>query len=332
LIGETHYLLQELRDLLQCDPLMFEFFQEGILDGVWYWDLENVENEWMSPKMWRTLGYDPANMKHLAAEWQDIIFKEDLAVALKNFNLHIADPTHPYDQYVRYRHKTGRIVWVRCRGVAIHDNAGQPVRFLGAHVDVTNLMERQEELLSENFKLQQLKRHLQDLEIKTAQLESENLFLKRKVSQSERYELDSYLVHPWYFEEKAKELIELAKRIGAPVNVLTVTLKNYKLIEASFGNSERVNKKLVISNIIHEIQPDMVQSRFVEGTITALTIGLDDTAASAIADLAKQKIKDYTWSIIEPDFQVHVMTKAVFDDVSDILNEIMVTGSQFNTL
>jgi hypothetical protein len=53
------------------------------------------------PTFWQTLGYDSASKQHLASEWQDIIFAEDLTMAISNFNLHCADPNHKYDQVVK---------------------------------------------------------------------------------------------------------------------------------------------------------------------------------------------------------------------------------------
>lgn len=54
-----NYLKKELYELFVNDVNIFEFIQSGSLDGIWYWDLENIENEWMSPKFWETLGYEP---------------------------------------------------------------------------------------------------------------------------------------------------------------------------------------------------------------------------------------------------------------------------------
>lgn len=133
----AHYLKTELDELFRRDDAMWSFVQHGSLDGVWYWDLEQPTNEWMSPEFWRLFGVDPATRAHDPAEWQDLIFQDDLAVALENFQKHCADPEHPYDQIVRYRHADGSTVWVRCRGVAIRDEAGKPVRMLGAHNDYT---------------------------------------------------------------------------------------------------------------------------------------------------------------------------------------------------
>ena len=134
-----NYLKTELYNLMNHDLSIFEFIQSGSLDGIWYWDLENLENEWMSPKFWETLGYNPDEKKHLASEWQDIIFQEDLKYAVENFNKHCANPEYPYDQIVRYKHKSGATVWIRCRGLAIRDENGKAIRMLGAHSDISDL-------------------------------------------------------------------------------------------------------------------------------------------------------------------------------------------------
>lgn len=156
-----HYLERELYGLVREDPRIFEFLQSGSLDGLWYWDLEQPEHEWMSRRFWETFGYEPSAKRHLAAEWQGMINEDDLKVAIDNFERHCADPRHPYDQIVRYEHANGSTVWVRCRGLAIRDDNGKPIRMLGAHTDVTALMEaeaalrrRQDELTRANEDLE----------------------------------------------------------------------------------------------------------------------------------------------------------------------------------
>ena len=104
---EQHPLHLELVDLIGRDPKMWEFIQHGSLDGVWYWNLEKPDEEWISPEVWELFGMDPATKRHDPAEWQDLIFKEDLELAVENFEKHCQDPSHPYDQIVRYRHADG---------------------------------------------------------------------------------------------------------------------------------------------------------------------------------------------------------------------------------
>lgn len=156
-----HYLESELYELVRLDPRIFDFLAAGSLDGMWYWDLENPEHEWMSPRFWETLGYDPEEMPHLASAWQTLINESDLKAATKNFIEHCEDPTHPYDQVVRYRHKSGSTTWVRCRGIAIRDDEGKPVRMLGTHTDITELKEAEANLARKTRELEQSNTHLE---------------------------------------------------------------------------------------------------------------------------------------------------------------------------
>lgn len=152
---DDHYLYHELLLLIKNDESIFNFIENSTLDGIWYWDLENPENEWMSPSFWKTLGYDPSTKSHLTSEWQDIINEDDLKLAVENFKKHIDNPSFPYDQLVRYKHKSGQIIWIRCRGIAIRNENGKAIRMLGAHTDVTALKE-QEQLHLEKERAQRL--------------------------------------------------------------------------------------------------------------------------------------------------------------------------------
>lgn len=142
------YLKEELDDLVGGTGGPFEFIVDGSLDGIWLWDLQNPEWEWMSPGFWRLFGIDPETMPHRADAWQHLIFEEDLAVAIRNFQTHLADPAHPYDQIVRYRHADGGVVTLRCRGLAIRDENGAPVWMLGAHNDLTDLVREQKRAMA----------------------------------------------------------------------------------------------------------------------------------------------------------------------------------------
>lgn len=141
-----NYLKSELYELIKKDDKIFDFLQDAALDGLWYWDLEKPEEEWMNPKFWEVLGYNPEEMPHKASAWQDIINQDDLKLAIDNFQKHVADPSHPYDQLVRYKHKSGKTIWIRCRGMAIRDKDGNAIRMLGAHNDVTKYYEAKEKL------------------------------------------------------------------------------------------------------------------------------------------------------------------------------------------
>ena len=152
---EEHYLKRELYQRVRTDPSIFEFLQEGSLDGVWYWDLENPSEEWLSPRFKGLFGYADDEVPDKVGWWQEKIHPDDLKVALDNLEKHRADPSHPYDQVVRYWHKDGSVMWVRCRGIAIRNDKGKAIRMLGSHTDLTDLM-RAEAALKDKADLLQL--------------------------------------------------------------------------------------------------------------------------------------------------------------------------------
>lgn len=142
----SHYLEKELFDKLQSNPDLFNLIRDHALDGLWYWDLEKPENEWMDNRFWETLGYNPEEMPNNAIAWHDKINPEDKDRAFKVFEEHIKDPSRPFDVVGRYYHKKGHWVWIRCRGFAIRDSHGKPIRAIGTNTEITAL-KRSEQLL-----------------------------------------------------------------------------------------------------------------------------------------------------------------------------------------
>jgi PAS domain S-box-containing protein len=135
-----HPLYRELLHSFRVDPTLLDWLDAGSLDGLWFWDLEHPEDRWLSPTLLRHLGYDPAEVQHSSSWWQGRIEPADLVMVLEALRNHI-EGGKPYDRIVRYRRKDDSVCWVRCRGLALYDAQGRPVRMLGTHTDVTALKE-----------------------------------------------------------------------------------------------------------------------------------------------------------------------------------------------
>ncbi|NNF06895.1 MAG: PAS domain-containing protein [Candidatus Eisenbacteria bacterium] len=119
--------------------------QEHVSDGFWDWRIQE-DYEYMSPRFWEMLGFEPHEKAHHPSEWQRQIYPEDLEIALLNFKKHVATKgEHPFWQELRYKHKKGYEVWVLCRGRVIEwDDDGQPVRMVGTHADITTIKQAME--------------------------------------------------------------------------------------------------------------------------------------------------------------------------------------------
>ena len=252
-MASKHYLEAELDSLAQVDESMWRFLQQGSLDGCWYWDLEDPENEWMSPEFWELFGVDPATKKHDPAEWQDLIFPEDRDLALENFRRHCEDPSHPYDQIVRYRHQDGSTVWVRCRGLAIRDENGKPIRMLGAHNDLTAAKRAEEQALAEK---------------RAADVASEEL---RSFAYAVSHDLKSPsntialllaelrgLDDGKPIDLERDELLGLAESTVARMRSLIEDLLNYTRLIEDGHSDEHVDLNLVVADAVAEVRAEIV--------------------------------------------------------------------------
>ena len=141
------YLKKELYELIKTDDSILDFIMDSALDGLWYWDLEKPENEWVNARFWTILGYNPNEMSHKSSAWRDIINQEDLKLATDSFSKYLENPNHQYDQVLRYFHKNGSTVWIRCRGIVVRDKDGKPFRMLGTLQDISEIKNKKHELL-----------------------------------------------------------------------------------------------------------------------------------------------------------------------------------------
>ena len=273
--ADDHYLKQELYDLVQSDPAIFEFIQSGSLDGLWYWDLTEPEIEWMSPRFWEVLGFDPETKTHLVAEWQDLIFEEDLRTAVENLERHCADPSHPYDQTVRYRHRDGHTVWVRCRGIAIRDENGTPIRLLGAHTDLTRCMNAQG-----------------DLEKQTAELRHKAVELERVNEQlrETRRLLEEEL------ESRGRQVASLSHELRNPLSALLGFAEVLTDDRIELDDDEHDQMIQTISqegqDVLHLVEDLLATARADAGelAVTSVSVNLRAQAAQVLESLDPQSV------------------------------------------
>jgi signal transduction histidine kinase len=134
------YQQPELAAIAAGQPLVFDFLQNALTDGLWYWNLQQPTAGWVNAKFWHTLGYAPAQVP---AAWQACIEPADLAAAWQQVEQCQQDPAHAFDQVLRCTHREGSVVWLRCRGLLLREETGTPTWLLGALLDVTK--EKQKE-------------------------------------------------------------------------------------------------------------------------------------------------------------------------------------------
>jgi len=160
--GNADYLRNELYKRLREEPDQLLWLHNSVTDGMFYWDLQRPENEWLSPEFKKLFGYEDWELANSPDAWQDKIFAEDKDRALEAFFEHIGPNRKPYDEILRYRHRDGSTVWVRCKGTATFDSDDKCIRFMGCHTDVTSLMQAQEKYLKNEAALDLLRNYAMD--------------------------------------------------------------------------------------------------------------------------------------------------------------------------
>ncbi|MEM6386862.1 MAG: ATP-binding protein [Pseudomonadota bacterium] len=249
----AHYLEKELEGLVN-DKRIWYFLRAGSLDGIWYWDLENPEHEWMSPEFWELLGLDPSKQAHSPQAWQDLIHPEDLKVATANFQKHCEDPSHPYDQLVRYKHADGSTVWVRCRGFAIRSENGTPIRMLGAHNDVTSLKAAEQMADAEFAQAQRADEQLRTFAYSTSHDLKSPANTIRMLLQEARRALQSG------DQADAHQMIEKAESTNEAMRVMVDKLLEYTRTMGAEDEHTQIDLDRLIADVIESIAFDIKQS------------------------------------------------------------------------
>lgn len=120
---------------------------ESSLAGFWDWNIETNE-EYLSPRFKEMFGYSDDEMENSPESWKRIAFQEDLPYMFKSFEDHVQSRGElPFKSIVRYHHKNGSVVWVRCNGKVVSwAENGAPIRAIGCHVDITEEKEKENQL------------------------------------------------------------------------------------------------------------------------------------------------------------------------------------------
>ena len=124
------YLKAELYSLISRREDVFDFIQEFGLDGFWYWDLENPENQWVNPKLWKSLGYNQDKQKPSEDNLQTVTYQSDIEDVIKNALKYCEVFDTSFKKTIRFVHKNQFTVWMHCHLKCIQDENGKPVRFL----------------------------------------------------------------------------------------------------------------------------------------------------------------------------------------------------------
>ena len=139
-------IVEERTARLRATEERFELAVRGSTDGLWDWDIPTNE-VYYSPRMKELAGYSDDEIANVFESFESHLHPDDHEWVLRALDEHLKQ-RKPYDVEYRLRTKSGQYIWIRARGQAIWNDAGQPLRMAGSATDMT-----EEHRLRERFRL-----------------------------------------------------------------------------------------------------------------------------------------------------------------------------------
>ena len=136
---EMEQTLQENKDRLEMAVTVTNL-------GMWDWNII-TGNSIYSREWIRMLGYTPEEIKPHSDSWKNLIHPEDSERTMALLKEHFEGKTPLFEVVLRLATKTGEWKWIQSVGrIYERDNAGEPLRMIGTHRDITEQKLSTEEL------------------------------------------------------------------------------------------------------------------------------------------------------------------------------------------
>lgn len=132
------------KDLLASQK-QFDLAMQAGNDGLWDWNIKTGKI-YYSPRWKSMLGYSENEVGSTYADWKKRIHPDDIEQAEKAVKDFIAARDDKFELEFRMLHKNGRYIHILSRGLLIKDSDGEPERFVGTHIDITNRKQNEEKI------------------------------------------------------------------------------------------------------------------------------------------------------------------------------------------
>jgi PAS domain S-box-containing protein len=152
--GEPDYFIKVIEDIsnrkriekaLQEAKERLDLVTHASQDGFWDWNLQTGEI-YYSPRWKEMLGYLDYELPNELLSWEKVIFEEDRIAALKLIEDYNCGKASRFMVTQRFYHKNGSTVYILSRATHLKDASGQVFRMVGAHTDITELVNAQQAL------------------------------------------------------------------------------------------------------------------------------------------------------------------------------------------
>jgi len=113
--------------------------------GLWDWDLATNKVRY-SAEWKQQIGYEEDEIGEGFEEWERRVHPDDLPATIGRIRKAVARRDKLFRVEFRFRHKNGSYRWMLAQSSVFNDEAGDPTRVLGSHIDITDRKYAEEEL------------------------------------------------------------------------------------------------------------------------------------------------------------------------------------------
>ena len=121
---------------LRASEERWQLALRGSNAGMWDWDARTGQ-VFLSPRWKEILGYEDNEVANRSEEWESRMHPDDVLRVKREVAEHLAGQSPFYTSEYRMRAKDGSYRWIMARGQAQWDEAGNALRLVGSHTDIT---------------------------------------------------------------------------------------------------------------------------------------------------------------------------------------------------
>ena len=135
----------QAEEALRLSRERFDLAASTTDDGLFEWDLGANRLDF-SPRWKAMLGLAQGDIGDSPDEWFSRVYADDRPLLRKAISEHLEGQSARFESEHRILHGDGSYRFVRCRGISIRDEDGQPTRIVGSQTDITSQRQIQREL------------------------------------------------------------------------------------------------------------------------------------------------------------------------------------------
>jgi len=140
-------LKKTFNDLLKKKDAFFNFAGEGLMDGLWCWNLVHPEKSYISWRFSQLLGYSSHPKAAVQIDFLTLVHKEDLErIQSVCQGLVTNSLSKSLNIDVRLSHVDGHYIWLNLRGNLVDDESQECQGLMGAAMCIDKYMESEKQL------------------------------------------------------------------------------------------------------------------------------------------------------------------------------------------